>query len=105
MTLLLHFLSEILPCGVLTYISVRGKHTLFASVALYILCTTLVNFTLQFQQVKAQLPEVRFQMSTLGWGALKREQLTWPQDLAELQWPLVPAPSPCRSAKRVPPLW
>lgn len=35
---------------------------LFASVMLYILSTALVNFTPQLQQVKAQLPEVHFQM-------------------------------------------
>ena len=40
----------------------EGKNALFANVVLYLLCTALVNFTLQLQQVKAQLPEVHFQM-------------------------------------------
>lgn len=37
MTVLLNFLSEILPGSVLTYILVRGKIALFASVVLYTL--------------------------------------------------------------------
>lgn len=48
---MLHFLYKILPCSVLTYISVRGENALFASVVLYILCTALVNFTLQLPQL------------------------------------------------------
>lgn len=106
MTVLLYFLPEILPCSVLTYILVRGENALCASVVLYVLCAALVNFTMQLQQVKAQLPEVHFQGSVLpGWSALKWEQPRWPQDLAELQWPLAPAPSLCRTARCIPPLW
>lgn len=84
MTSLLHFLYKILPCSVLTYLSVRGGNALFASVVLYSLCTALVNFTLQFPQfpVWSCIQVYKFKC-ILSCSVL----LGCPQDLAGLQCP------------------
>lgn len=62
MTVLLHFLSETPPCSVLTHTLVRGKTCSSRQRGVLLLCTALVNFTMQLQQVKAQLPEVYIQI-------------------------------------------